>query len=107
MQATAYLLSLASPATLILIDELGRGTSPLEGLGIAHAVSEALSKTRATTFFASHFHQLTQSLAGHPNVSQRQLRVDVIKGKESTAADAKESVGFRYHYKVQEMAEAL
>ncbi|CAO1628772.1 unnamed protein product [Parajaminaea phylloscopi] len=77
MHATSYILSLASPTALILIDELGRGTSPAEGIGIALAISEALAKKRATTFFATHFHQVPQVLEVLPNVAQRQLRVDV------------------------------
>lgn len=40
---------------LIIIDELGRGTSPIEGAGVAHAIAQELIEAKAYTFFTTHF----------------------------------------------------
>lgn len=44
-----------SKPCLVLVDELGRGTSPEEGIGIAHAIAEEIIKSRSVCFFATHF----------------------------------------------------
>lgn len=46
MASSSMILGLASPNSLVLIDELGRGTSPVEGVGISHAVAEALNDVK-------------------------------------------------------------
>jgi DNA mismatch repair protein MSH4 len=44
-----FFLGLASTKSLVLIDELGRGTSPCEGVGISHAIAEALIELKVCT----------------------------------------------------------
>ncbi|KAG9093899.1 MutS protein msh4 [Ceratobasidium sp. 370] len=66
----------ATHNSLILIDELGRGTSPIEGVGIAHAIAEEIIKIRAFTFFTTHFQQLTQTLSKYPTVVNLHLAVE-------------------------------
>lgn len=67
MQETAAILQQASPDSLVLLDEIGRGTSTTDGLGIAHAVIEALAdpvRYGCRTLFATHFHELTELESG-------------------------------------------
>ena len=62
MQETANILNNATPRSLILLDEVGRGTSTYDGLSIAWAVVEYLHDTRelsSRTLFATHYHELT------------------------------------------------
>ncbi len=60
MSEVAAILNHATPSSLVLLDEVGRGTSTFDGLSIAWAVVEHLHKhTRARTLFATHYHELT------------------------------------------------
>ena len=59
MTETAAILNQAGPRSLVVVDEIGRGTATLDGLAIAWAVLEALhSQVRCRTLFATHFHEL-------------------------------------------------
>jgi DNA mismatch repair protein MutS len=86
MQETANILHAATSRSLVVLDEIGRGTSTFDGLSIAWAVAEYLAgnpKARPKTLFATHYHELTDladSLPGVVNahVSAREWKDDII-----------------------------
>ncbi|CAG8611279.1 2676_t:CDS:10 [Ambispora gerdemannii] len=77
MRETGYILQNLTDDSLVIVDELGRGTSTHDGLGITHAVCEEFIKTKAFVFFATHFHELTRSLTVFPNVVNLHLEVEI------------------------------
>jgi DNA mismatch repair protein MutS len=86
MQETANILHTATSRSLVVLDEIGRGTSTFDGLSIAWAVAEYLAtnaKARPKTLFATHYHELTDladSMPGVVNahVAAREWKDDII-----------------------------
>lgn len=76
MTETAAILHQAGPRSLVVVDEIGRGTATLDGLAIAWAVLEALhNQVRCRTIFATHFHELAQLTAELPRLVPHTMRV--------------------------------
>ncbi|HEY59604.1 MAG TPA: DNA mismatch repair protein MutS [Anaerolineae bacterium] len=78
MVETANLLNHATPRSLLILDEIGRGTSTYDGLSIAWAVVEYIHnnpKLRSRTLFATHYHELTQLSQFLPHVKNYNVAV--------------------------------
>jgi DNA mismatch repair protein MutS len=94
MTETAAILNTATPRSLILLDEIGRGTATYDGLAIAWAVIEYIHSTsRAKTLFATHYHELTEldRLEGvknfHVSVKENAGGIVFLRKVEPGAAD--------------------
>ena len=82
MEEVAYILNNFTQNSLIILDEVGRGTSTYDGLSIAYAIVEYLSsvsKVRPKTLFATHYHELTQIEYTIPNVKNYSVSVKKIR----------------------------
>jgi DNA mismatch repair protein MutS len=86
MQETANILHTATARSLVVLDEIGRGTATFDGLSIAWAVAEYLAtnpKARPKTLFATHYHELTDLADATPgvvnfHVAAREWKDDII-----------------------------
>jgi DNA mismatch repair protein MutS len=86
MQETAHILHTATSRSLVVLDEIGRGTATFDGLSIAWAVAEFLAtnpKMRPKTLFATHYHELTDLADATPgvvnfHVAAREWKDDII-----------------------------
>ncbi len=82
MTETANILHHATPKSLVLLDEIGRGTSTFDGLSIAWAVAEQLhDRVGARTLFATHYHELTDLAREKPRVKNFSVAVKEFQGK--------------------------
>jgi DNA mismatch repair protein MutS len=86
MQETANILHTATSRSLVVLDEIGRGTATFDGLSLAWAVAEDLAthpKVRPKTLFATHYHELTDLADATPgvvnyHVSAREWKDDIV-----------------------------
>ncbi len=103
MTELANILNSATKRSLILLDEVGRGTSTFDGLAIAWAVSEYLydqSRVGAKTLFATHYHQLTEladSLEGVKNYAMavKEMEGEVVFLRKVVPGKANKSYGIQ------------
>ena len=99
MVETAAILAQATPNSLVILDEIGRGTSTYDGLAIAWAVVEAMhDQVKARTLFATHYHELTrladrlEALSLH-HVRAREWKGDLVLLHELGEGPADRSYG--------------
>ena len=101
MVETAAILNQASPRSLVILDEIGRGTATFDGLSIAWAAIEHLhDKNRSRGLFATHFHELTRLAKTLPRLSNLTVKVtewngDVVFLHEVVPGSADRSYGIQ------------
>ena len=84
MTEAANILNNVTPKSLVLFDELGRGTSTYDGISIAWAIVEYLHenpKARARTLFATHYHELNEMEKSFPRIHNYNVSVKEVDGK--------------------------
>ncbi|CAI5462479.1 unnamed protein product [Closterium sp. Yama58-4] len=95
----AAVLRCATKDSLVILDELGRGTSTFDGYAIAHAVLNYLtSRLDCRLLFATHYHPLTSEFAGHPQIMLRHMACQVQAHK---GGDGEEDEELVFLYKLQ------
>lgn len=77
MREMSFILRNVEPSSLVIVDELGRGTSTTDGLSIAIAISEALIQSKAHVWFVTHFRDLARILAERVGVFNLHMHVDI------------------------------
>jgi DNA mismatch repair protein MutS len=85
MRETAHILASATPATLVLLDEVGRGTSTFDGISIAWAIAEYLYKPHGAgprVLFATHYFELTELEAKYDKIKNFHVAVSEYKTPE-------------------------
>ncbi len=103
MNETANILNNCTPRSLILFDEVGRGTSTFDGLSIAWAIVEYLHQAKgsaARTLFATHFHELTEIAALLPrvknyNVAVREWNDEIVFLRKILEGGSDQSLGIQ------------
>lgn len=80
MIETARILRQATPRSLVILDEIGRGTSTYDGLALAWAVVEELAQGGVRTLFATHYHELTSLEGQVPGIRNYNIAVKEWKG---------------------------
>ncbi|KAJ3344291.1 MutS protein msh4 [Gonapodya sp. JEL0774] len=100
MREAAYIVENAGDSSVVIIDELGRGTSTYDGIGLTYAIAEELIKRKSFTFFATHFHTLVPALTGpYPTAVPLHLEVarcETVRNTDTGDCDARLTIKYTY-----------
>lgn len=78
LSETKKILSEATPRSLVILDELGRGTSSYDGVAVAQAVLHHVSThIGCVGFFATHYHSLASEFSNHPEITPKRMQIHV------------------------------
>jgi DNA mismatch repair protein MSH6 len=84
LSETQKILSEATPRSLVILDELGRGTSSYDGVAVAQAVlHDIASRVGCVGFFATHYRSLAKEFEFHPEVQNKRMRIHVDESSKS------------------------
>jgi DNA mismatch repair protein MutS len=100
MTETAYILNSATDKSLVIMDEIGRGTSTFDGLSLAQACAEKFAKIGAFTLFATHYFELTELTTKYPNIKNihfeaKEYKDDIYFMHKAIEGAAKKSYGIQ------------
>ena len=83
LSETKKILSEATNRSLVILDELGRGTSSYDGVAVAQAVLHHVSShIGCVGFFATHYHSLAEEFAGHPEIRNKRMQIHVDEAQK-------------------------
>ncbi|QIV96536.1 DNA mismatch repair protein MutS [Allofrancisella inopinata] len=100
MTETAYILNNATDKSLVIMDEIGRGTSTFDGLSLAEACAEKFAKIGAFTLFATHYFELTELVNKYTNIKNihfeaKEYKDNIYFMHKAIAGAAKKSYGIQ------------
>jgi DNA mismatch repair protein MutS len=89
MKETGQMLAEANENSLVVLDEVGRGTSTYDGMSLAQAILEYLvTKKRPLVFFATHYHELTALERAYPQIKNAHMGIEETGAKRASATAA-------------------
>ena len=97
LSETAAILKHSTIHSLVLLDELGRGTSTFDGTAIAYSVVDYLAERRCRTLFSTHYHSLVKDLMDRPQVKLGHMAC-MAEEDEQVEDPSQESIIFLYQF---------
>lgn len=97
LSETAAILKHATLHSLVLLDELGRGTATFDGTAIAYSVVDHLARRQCRTLFSTHYHSLVNDLSTHPQVKLGHMAC-MVENDEEVDDPSQENIIFLYQF---------
>lgn len=97
LSETAAILKHATLHSLVLLDELGRGTATFDGTAIAYSVVDHLARRQCRTLFSTHYHSLVHDLTSHPQVRLGHMAC-MVENDEEVDDPSQENIIFLYQF---------